>query len=100
MNKQMIAVAGLILAAIWVLRPHTGLAQDAAKNFAGVVPFGTAAGTLGMFDQNTGMIYVYDTNLAKVIFTGHLPALGQPIEPISVVGQQDAVGPLTPGQTY
>ena len=76
MDKKTLAVFCSALAIVWVLRPHIGLAQN--KSFAGIVPFVSATGSIGMFDQNDGKIYIYNNNLSEISYQGQLQELGKP----------------------
>ena len=80
MNKTIIAVCLTILAAAWIIRPHTTLAQS--KSFAGVYPFVTASGLFGLFNQSDGKIYIYNNNLSECIYKGQAGDLGEPIAKI------------------
>ena len=40
------------------------------------------SGTTGIFDPDTGRIYVYDMNLASCISIREISALGEPLRPI------------------
>jgi hypothetical protein len=53
------------------------------KSFNGVVPFITTTDRVGFFDQNTGKIYIYDSNVSQCLFTGQIQNLGDPILPIT-----------------
>ena len=48
-------------------------------SFPGVSTFMTASGRLGFFEQGTGKIFLYDSNLEKCVFRGQLSKLGEPI---------------------
>ncbi|MBF0511084.1 MAG: hypothetical protein HQL13_02015 [Candidatus Omnitrophica bacterium] len=53
-----------------------------AKSYAGIIPFVVGSDRIGLLDQNTGKIYVYDNNISQCIFTGQIQNLGQPIASI------------------
>ena len=50
-----------------------------ANKFDGVIPFSTASGLIGFFNQNDGKIYIYDGNLQNCIFVSQMLELGRPI---------------------
>ncbi len=58
-------------------------AAEGPSNFEKVIPFTTATGRLGFFDQNNGSIVVYDENWKHCVFTGQLKTLGAPLEEIT-----------------
>ena len=55
-----------------------GKAQN--KSFAGVIPFVSSTDRVGFFDQSSGKIYMYDSDLSECLFVGQLAGLGQPIQ--------------------
>ena len=68
------------LCALWLGSNATPLSAAEQKDFTNVVPFMSPVGRLGFFDQKTGMIYLYDSELKTCTFTGKLSELGQAIE--------------------
>ena len=84
MHKYLLSLVVLGLTVLAVSLPHKLMAQG--KNFNNVVPFGTATGRVGFFDQNSGKIYIYDNNVHECVFTGHLTDLGSPISASSTAG--------------
>jgi hypothetical protein len=52
------------------------------KTLPGVIPFVTNSDRLGLLDQTTGRIYMYDSNFSQCVFQGQIQALGQPIQAI------------------
>lgn len=51
-----------------------------AQSFDHVVPFSTQSGRMGFFDQSDGTIYIYDSDLSKMLFKARLHELGDDIE--------------------
>ena len=47
--------------------------------FRSVVPFSTAGGFLGFFDQNTGYVYLYDQQWQACVQISKLNTLGTPM---------------------
>jgi hypothetical protein len=68
--------------AFFQLRYSTAL----ASKFDGVIPFSTASGLIGFFNQNDGKIYVYDGNLQNCILVSQILELGRPI--VKIIGKQ------------
>ena len=60
-----------------LITPHTTQAQS---SFSGVYPFSPGAGTLGFFDQNTGTVYVYTSDLSRLIREIQVEQLGKVIK--------------------
>lgn len=80
MRKYIIcAFVAIALAAILYLKPSCA----ESGNFAGVMPFTTGSGFTGLFDQNSGKIYIYDDALNNCISVYQVEKLGQPIKHIS-----------------
>jgi hypothetical protein len=52
-------------------------AQEAA-DFHSVVPFMTNGGFFGLFDQSSGMLYLYDGKLQRLVTQAQFTELGQP----------------------
>ena len=83
MDKKIMTILCLtILAAAWIIRPHTTLAQAQSKSFAGVFPFVTASGLFGMFDQLNGKVYIYNNDLSRCVYEGQVGELGEPVAKI------------------
>lgn len=51
-----------------------------AARFSGVMPFTTALGLVGFFDQNDGKIYFYNEDLQKCISVSQVGTLGEPVK--------------------
>lgn len=52
---------------------------SSSKSFPGVIPFSTAGGTIGFFDQNNGKVYLYDGNMQNIVSVAQLDELGKPM---------------------
>ena len=52
---------------------------DGTSSFEKVIPFATATGRLGFFDQSNGKIFVYDENWKNCVFKGQVKSLGEPL---------------------
>jgi hypothetical protein len=79
MNK--ITTLFLMLIAVFTFILGTAMQSKAQnKTFAGVIPFMSASDRLGFLDQNTGRVYMYDSNFSQCLFVGQLQNLGQPIQ--------------------
>jgi hypothetical protein len=50
--------------------------------FPSVEPVTYISGMTGFFDRNTGMMYVYDVNLEKCVFSRQMVKLGEPMKKI------------------
>ncbi len=53
---------------------------EGTSSFEKVIPFTTATGRLGFFDQSNGNVFVYDENWKNCVFKGQLKSLGSPME--------------------
>jgi hypothetical protein len=53
-----------------------------ANSFNGIMPFSTASGLIGFFDQRDGKVYLYDGYLKKCILVNQLEELGKPTKVI------------------
>ncbi len=51
-------------------------------SFEHVVPFSTPGGLQGFFDQKKGLLYYYDQNMEKCLFTFQVQELGEEIKRI------------------
>lgn len=79
MNKLTYILAGLtVILAVLVLRAPTTQAETNGASFAGVIPFINSTGYLGLFNQNTGKIYMYNSDLTKCVYEGKIEQLGKP----------------------
>ena len=63
--------------AISFLLGQTFTVKAENKGFAGVIPFSTAAGMIGFFNQNDGKVYIYDNNVSTCLFEGKIDELGK-----------------------
>ena len=52
------------------------------SSYAGVVPFATSGGMLGLFDSKDGTIYLYEPNLVECLQVIQVEALGKPLKRI------------------
>lgn len=50
--------------------------------FGSVEPVTYISGMTGFFDRNNGMMYVYDVNLEKCVFSRQMVKLGDPMKKI------------------
>lgn len=75
-----VALACLAAGIIAGMHLPQAAAQPAAAPFAGVEVVSYASGLTGFFDQQTGNIYVYDSNLEECVLTRKLTRLGQRME--------------------
>ncbi len=71
-NTYLLTASCLLLLFI-AFRPSFSSAQN--NTFSGVYPFTTTQG-LGLFDQNTGKIYVYDSDFKTCLYQGQIESLG------------------------
>ena len=55
--------------------------SQAQSSFAGVYPYSPGNGTVGFFDQNSGKIYVYTSDLSQLVREVQLEELGKTVEP-------------------
>ena len=55
--------------------------SQAQSSFAGVYPYSPGNGTVGFFDQNSGKIYVYTSDLSQLVREVRLEELGKTVEP-------------------
>lgn len=53
---------------------------EQTQNFYRVMPFTTSGGYLGFFNNQDGMIYLYDDNLKECVYISQLTALGEPMK--------------------
>jgi len=83
MNKKAYLLL-IIVAALGLGLLIATQSKASARGFAGVVPFTTSGDRFGFFDQNSGKIYLYDSNISQCVFTGQLEDLGKPIHAIAI----------------
>lgn len=77
MKKILNALLTIVLAlTVSIIFQKASKAQDAS--FLNIIPFVNNVGYIGFFDQNTGMVYLYDSNLTKCIMNAQLVELGKP----------------------
>lgn len=62
---------------IVLLLTHNSNAQQ--TSFLNVIPFSTQSGRMGFFNQNDGMIYIYDADVKNLMFKAQLKELGTTI---------------------
>jgi hypothetical protein len=83
MNKflfQLLCLLALSLSYVVVF--STGKSQAESHAMPGVAPFMTPSGRLGLLEQGSGKIFVYDDNMGECVFIGQIKALGDPIEAV------------------
>ena len=81
MKKIFLANLVILLISIGIfLGINAKLSSAAGHSFTQVVPFSTAIGALGFFDQSDGKVYLYDQSFKKCIFKLQVSQLGEPIE--------------------
>ncbi len=78
MNKITILLTIVITAMSFSLGA-TMQSKAASQTFPGVLPFITSNDRVGFFDQTSGRVYVYDSNIKQCLFIGQIDKLGQPI---------------------
>jgi len=80
------------MAAVGLAFLITTQSKAAGKSFAGVVPFTTSGDRFGFFDQASGKIYLYDSNISQCVFKGQLQDLGQPIVVVDIKNEPSTNG--------
>ena len=79
MNKTTAFLVIVITALSFVLGA-TIQSKAQNKSYAGIMPFVTSNDRVGFLDQNSGKIYMYDSNISQCVFVGQIQSLGQPIQ--------------------
>ena len=72
----------IVLAANSFLRSSEAQLETRAVQFDHVIPFATFGGFTGFFDQKTGRVYFYDTNLKECIQAFQVEELGSTLKAI------------------
>lgn len=83
MNKTS-ALLLIVIAALSFVLIITTQGRATAKSFMGVIPFATSGDRFGFFDQTSGRIYLYDSNISQCVFKGQVADLGQPIQALDI----------------
>ena len=79
MKKIVSNLAIVLTASLLILIAFNQTSSKAAGNsFSNVVPFVNNTGLIGFFDQNDGMIYLYDGDLKNCVLSVQLTKLGDP----------------------
>jgi hypothetical protein len=79
MNKITIFLLVVVMALSFCLG-MTMKATAQQKSFVGVMPFVTSTDRVGFWDQTSGRVYMYDSNIQHCLFVGQMRDLGLPIQ--------------------
>ena len=79
MNK-LTAFLLIVIMALCFIVGTTMQSKAQGKTFSGIIPFVTGSDRVGFFDQNNGMVYIYDNNLSQCVFVGQIQTLGKTIK--------------------
>ena len=79
MRKKLIVglLVVLIIGGMFLFVSRQSAAEQVSR-FSSVIPFTTAGGMFCFFDQNNGMVYVYDKEMKNCIQTKRITKLGSP----------------------
>lgn len=65
---------------------------QAQSSFSQTYPFAPGNGTIGFFDQNTGKIYIYTSDLTKLVKEAQLEELGKEVKEKTVEKKRETYG--------